>query len=94
MIQETLTKKNRPAITSDQWHVIRARWSEDSSGAPRFERSIVSEHDDRAAARAAAHAVHQTILADMPDQPRPKRDHVIVRRPAYKSLKTANRRKR
>lgn len=56
-----------------------------------FERSIVSEHADRAAALEAAHALSRSLAAQMVGRDALSRDQVIVRRPAYKTRKTAKR---
>lgn len=90
MIQETVSRKNAPVVTSDHWHVLHARWSGGSS----FERSIVSEHDDRGSAATAARAMHKGLAPDMASRPREGRDQILVRHPNYKSLKTAGRAKR
>jgi len=95
MIRETLNKKNTPALTSDQWHVVIARLSEagveQEKGAPRFVRSIVSEHEDRASAVTAARAMISALDAEMAGRTRSARDQVFVRRPRFKSLKSARR---
>ncbi len=94
MIRDTTNRKSIPAITSDRWHVIHARWSGDPAGEPRFERSIVSEHEDRAAAASAAREILSSLTTEMTARPRGRRDQVFVRKPNYKSLKTARRRDR
>ncbi len=92
MIKDTLSRKKSPALTSDQWHVVHARWSGTSVDPDLFERRIVSEHgDDRDAAANAARAVVAAITAEMLKRPRDQRDQVFIRPPAYKSLKTAAR---
>lgn len=89
MIHELINRKNLPALTSDQWHVVHARLAGESKGKPSFERSIVSEHEDRAAAAIAAKRV-LVSLAPMMDGRSPEgRDQVFVRKPDFKSLKTA-----
>ena len=91
MIKETFNRKSSPALTSDRWHVVHARWSGASSGAPRFERSIVSEHDDSATAASAARKVLSSLAREMAARSRETRDQIFVRKPDYKSLKTAKR---
>jgi hypothetical protein len=91
MIRETLSRRRSPALTSDRWHVVHARWSGDRSGEPRFLRTIVSEHEDRVAARSAARAVVDSIAGEMADRPQELRDQILVRRPGFKSLKSAKR---
>lgn len=94
MIVETTSSKNHPAISSDRWHVVRAQLAGERSGRPRFSRSIVSEHDDRAAAVTAAKAIFLSIAPDMEKLPRDERDQILVRKPEFKSLKIARRVKR
>ena len=91
MIRETLSRHSNPAITSDRWHVVHARWSGDRSEDPLFERTIVSEHDGRASAVSAAREILSTLAPQMEGRARSTRDQILVRRPAYKSLKTAKR---
>lgn len=87
MIHETKTRKELPAVTSDHWHVIHARWSGNEVGRPLFDRSIISEHEDRAAAVAAGRALGESLGARL-EQPPARRDQILIRRPNYKSLKT------
>ena len=94
MIQETLSRNSNPAITSDRWHVILARWSGKSKADPRFTRSIVSEHDDHASAVSAARRMLTSRADEMAKTPVATRDQILVRRPAYKSLVSARRRER
>lgn len=96
MIRELLNAENKLAVTSDRWHVIHARWS-GAPGEPFFLRSIVSEHEDSAAAVKAARHLKASLVPGMVSRPGYTRDQVIVRRPAAESLKNAcrllNRRK-
>ena len=98
MIRELLNTKNAPALTSDHWHVVYARLSGEESGksskpakSPRFVRSIVSEHDDRASAVNAAREIVSTFVVEMAGRERSTRDQVFVRKPKFKSLKLARR---
>jgi hypothetical protein len=91
MIQETRSSKRNPAITSDAWHVVHARWSGAGSDEPRFSRTIVSEHRERAGAIAAARKLVTALSTEMYDRPLEHRDQIFVRQPKYKSLKTASR---
>jgi hypothetical protein len=91
MIQDVMNRKNLPAVTSDHWHVIHARFAGVTDGKPKFERSIVSEHEDRAAAAAAAREMKSSILPTMVDRPLDGQDQVLVRKPDFKSLKVARR---
>jgi len=68
VIQETSNRKNEPAITSNQWHVVHAKWSGDPNGKPLFLRSIVSEHDDQAAALGAREALAASLVAGMTER--------------------------
>jgi hypothetical protein len=94
MIRETLNKKSAPALTSDRWHLLRASWNGADAPVPRFERTIVSEHETRADARIAARELVRQVQAEVAGRPREQRDQVLVRRPNYKSLKSAKRAER
>lgn len=93
MIRETTNHKNSPVLTSDHWHVLRARWNGDSAGEPLYQRTIESEHDDSASATDAARTLVATFVTEMDGRTRETRDQVLVRRPGYRSLKTAKRTK-
>ena len=94
MIQETQSRRRNAAITSDQWHVVRARWSGEIDAAPRFDRSVVSEHADRESAVESARTLMTGLRGEQAHLPPQNRDQVFVRGPGYKSLKTAGRRVR
>ena len=91
MISETRNKKSHPALTSDRWHVVHARWSGNKSAPARFVRSIVSEHEDRAGAASAKRELAESMAADLADRPRACRDQIFVRKPGFKSLVSARR---
>jgi hypothetical protein len=91
VIRDLQNGKNLPSITSDHWHVVRATLADATTPKPRFVRSIVSEHEDRGAAVAAARKIVRSVTESMGDRPRDVRDQVFVRRPDFKSLKTAKR---
>ena len=91
MIRETKNHRNSPVLTSDQWHVLRARWNGDSSGEPVYDRTIESEHEDSASAAKAGRKIAETFGNEMAGRTRETRDQVLVRRPGYRSLKTAKR---
>jgi hypothetical protein len=91
MIQETLSNKQRPALTSDRWHVVHARWSRNPSGRSTFLRSIVSEHEDRDAAVRGARELVERLAAEMAVRPLSERDQLFVRKPGFRSLKTSGR---
>ena len=91
MIQETLSNKQRPALTSDRWHVVHARWSRTHSGQSTFLRSIVSEHEDRASAVRGARELVERLAAEMAVRPLSERDQLFVRKPGFRSLKTSGR---
>jgi hypothetical protein len=86
-----MNRKKAAAVTSDQWHVVHARWSGEAADEPRFLRSIVSEHEDGSAALTAARKILSTLSEEMSSRPRETRDQILVRRPGYKSLKNAKR---
>jgi hypothetical protein len=92
MIQEVLNHKMTPALTSDRWHVVLAKWTDQAPGVSRFVRSIVSEHDTRDSATTAALGLKATLKPAMADRPLEGRDQVFVRRPDFKSLKSTNKR--
>lgn len=91
MIFETNTARGRPAITSDQWHVVRARRHAGTAAPRAYDREVVSEHPDRQSAADAARGCVAAIAHEMPDRPRAERDQVFVRRPRFNSLKQAAR---
>lgn len=97
MIQETKSTKNHPAskshpaLTSDHWHVVHARWSGERSLRPRFERVIVSEHGDRKTATVAARTLVKELTTEMYGRPHEHRDQIFVRQPSYRTLKSAAR---
>jgi len=91
MIKSTLSRNQNPAVTSDRWHVLRARWTGETSGKPRFDREIVSEHGDRESAATAARKIVSTLASEMTGRATERRDQVLVRRPEYKSLKNSKR---
>ena len=92
MIQEVINRKNSPAVTSNRWHVVHAQWSGDAAKDPRFVRSIVSEHEDRASAATAAREFIASLKPTMAGRPVAGRDQVFVRRPDFKSLKSTSKR--
>lgn len=91
MITAVKTRKGSDAITSDQWHVVHARFL-GADGRCRFGRSVTSEHVDRGACVKAARALLARIRAEAGEVPPDQRDEVFVRRPGFKSLKTVNHR--
>lgn len=93
MIRDTLSRKKNPALTSDHWHVVHARWTGVGPAVPAFERNIVSEHADRKGAVQAARILLGALADEMSGRSRPTRDQVFVRRPNFKSLKAAPRRR-
>lgn len=91
MIQDTLSSKQRPAITSNRWHVVHARWSGERSAQPSFLRSIVSEHDDQEGALKGARELQTKLAPEMSARPLAERDQLFVRKPGFRSLKTSGR---
>ncbi len=91
MIQDTLSKHQAPALTSDQWHVVHAQWDGLIGAEPHFSRTIVSEHADRSKARKAAEELLHQVASQMKLRALEQRDQIFVRRPDFKSLKHAKR---
>jgi hypothetical protein len=91
VIQETLSCKQNPAVTSDHWHVVHARWTGEAGHRARFVRSIESEHEDRASAITAARERFAALAETMASRSPVQRDQFFVRRPGFKSLKLAPR---
>jgi hypothetical protein len=93
MIIETVTKQNRPAIASDQWHVVHARWSGMPQRNARYIRAIVSEHESRAETVQAAKHLASRLALECAERRACERDAVFVRHPNFKSLRFARNRK-
>jgi len=91
MIRDTLSPKNSPALTCDHWHLVHARWNGVAVNEPRFERAIVSEHESREQAIAAARSLLTTLVPGMVERQPEQRDQVFVRRPGFTTLKRARR---
>jgi hypothetical protein len=91
MISSVETRKGTEAITSDRWHVVHSRFVGESGGFP-FRRSIASEHDDRASSVRAARSLVTRLRRESGALPIETRDQVFVRRPGFKSVKSAKRR--
>lgn len=91
MIRETRTPKATPAVTSDQWHVVHARYVAESEGPRPFARAIVSEHASRADAIRSARELLTTLRQDASARAQEQRDQVFVRRPGFVSLLLAPR---
>ena len=91
MIQEVLNQKNHLVVTSDRWHVLRARWTREKTDKPLYERAIISEHDDKESAFEAARGLVASFQAEMVGRERETRDQALVRRPGFRSLKIAPR---
>lgn len=94
MIRETQTPNRNPAVTSDRWHVVHARWDGVAREKPLFVRTIVSEHDAREAAVHAARELRASVATTMSERDEHVRDQIFVRQPAYRSLVTSERLKR
>ena len=91
MIQDTVTRSRRAALTSDRWHVVHARWAGDPSGEADFTRTIVSEHEDRPSAVKAAREILTSMATEQAARSATQRDQVFVRKPEFKSFKSAKR---
>ncbi len=86
MKTETTNRKQLPAITSDQWHVVHAQRRKAYTDRRPYERTIVSEHANRKLAEASASALRGEVAAQASGL---GRDAVFVRKPNYKTLKYA-----
>jgi hypothetical protein len=91
LILDVLNKKGRPSVTSDRWHVVHARCTGEPVDHPRFERTILSEHEDRTEAADAARIATLASAKEMAGLEPERRDQIFVRQPNYKSLKLAGR---
>ena len=88
VIMNAQTKQQKPAITSDRWHVVHSQWSaKRAAGQPPFARRIASEHSDKAAAVVAAKQLAAELKPTMTSRATKDRDQVLVRPPRYRSLK-------
>lgn len=91
MIEDVLTSKGSPAITSDQWHVVRSHFTDAEEAKP-YVREVVSEHANRLESRKAARTLQALLDVEVKKTLHP-RDQVFVRPPNYKSLKRSRQRK-
>ena len=89
MITNALTKRGNPATTSDQWHVVHAKWCGKRANHPPFARKVVSEHPSRENAVDAAKQLAATLDPIRSKRPISERDQVLVRPPKFRSLKFA-----
>lgn len=88
MIREVETDSGAAAITSDQWHIVHARYVFDGAKRP-FLRSVHGEYADRTACRLAARALRAQLAAQETGVAIEHRDEVFVRKPDYKTLRVA-----
>lgn len=86
MISEVQTTKGSAAVTSDQWHVVHARFAFPGARRP-YLRSIHSEWPDRASCRRAGQALRRKLSADGASVPEHQQDEVLMRKPNFKTLK-------
>jgi len=91
MIKQSMNEASRAVVTSDQWHVVHARWERNLTKAARFTRTIVSEHSTRPNAVESARSLMHGLVAELAERPLPLRDQVFVRKPGYRSFKRAHR---
>ena len=90
MITEPHSRQAKaPAISSDRWHVVHARFLPEAEGKRAFTRSIVSEHDDRTLAVTAARKLLSELRRDHARRKVEQKDQVFVRKPGFVSLKSA-----
>ncbi len=80
--------RGRAAITSDQWHVVRAHMANRGAKRP-YVRTVESEHADCATCTRTAKELRRRIAAESADVPEAERDEIVVRRPNFKTLKVA-----
>ena len=92
MISTVETRKRTEATTSDRWHVVHSHFVGRLATAP-FLRSISSEHDDRASCVAAARSLLTRVRNEAGEVSIADRDQVFVRRPGFKSIKSAKKRR-
>lgn len=92
MIEQTSSRKGNASVTSNEWHVVHARWTGNVSTEPQFQREIVSEHPDRASALASARKLSKSLRPQQISRSPVTRDQFFVRQPGFKSLKSAGRR--
>jgi len=88
MKREVQTSAGVAAVTSDLWHVVRARMTHPGAKRP-YVRTVESEHLDRASCVRAARALRRRVAAESGGVPEAERDEVVVRHPNFKSLKVA-----
>lgn len=86
MISEVQTKKGAAALTSDQWHVVHARFTFPGAKRP-YLRSIHSEWPDRASCRRAGRALRKKLSRNGASVPEHQQDEVLMRKPNFKTLK-------
>lgn len=90
MITDTQSRQAKaPAISSDRWHVVHARFAPELDSKHPFTRTIVSEHDDRVLAIAAARELLTELRRDHARRKVEQKDQVFVRKPGFVSLKLA-----
>jgi hypothetical protein len=89
MITNAFTHRGNPATTSDQWHVVHAKWCGKRANHPPFAREVVSEHPTRETAVVAAKRLAATLDPIRSKRPVAERDQVLVRPPQFRSLKFA-----
>ena len=77
MIEQTETRRKLPAITSNRWHVVHAKWCGTPASEP-FERHIVSEHEDRPKAVEAARSLLRSLQKSAGERVVEQRDQVFV----------------
>jgi hypothetical protein len=87
VITNAMTKNQKPAITSEKWHVVHSEWSAKRAGYPPFARRITSEHATEAAAVVAAKRLAAKLRPAMNDRPIENQDQVLVRPPRFRTLK-------
>lgn len=92
MIRRSVSSTRRKSFSSDAWHVVHARWAGSDDRPDRFERTLVSEHEARSSAYAAARAFADALEPAMLSRPPLEHDQVFVREPGCWSLEIGTRR--
>ena len=67
MIRDTELDSHAPGVTSNEWHVVHARWNGAVKGEPLFERTIVSEHRTRYAHEGEGGRFSELVEEDLTD---------------------------
>lgn len=81
MINDVVNSNGCPALTSDLWHLVCARWSPQLAAEMPFERTIVSEHATERAGLLAAKEFAAQLRRSGKLRGDATRDQLFLRRP-------------